>query len=317
MKTMNKPRLSIQAKHYIDLLEEFARDLRYTLDIFKGRLQRYEEIDNYQNKIDLLSSIAYFDNYIFPIIMFRQIEGTVNDEDSDVITLGINGNWGAYEFHHLFEGLDYLSKVYTIRAKLNRDAPEFRLRRGMTRLTIYRKAKLSFYLSLREELHVQKIQFGSPGLVSFEGVGEVIKELRETLDYIVTGVWIKHFLDTFYQIKDRGIRKIEDEARKADANARRAEADARRVEADLRAIEARSKIKTVIRQIRQEGQNLNQRDLSGLERIDTLADLGIRLEADGLANINSYEDQLINSISVLHRLSYEKQKLKIDTSERS
>lgn len=218
--------------------------------------------------------------------------------------------WDAYEFRQLFEGIDFLSKAYTIRYKLERPSPDFRLRRGMTRSQVYRKANLGYYLSTTEELRVRQIQFASPGLVSFEGIGETIKEVRETFDYVITGVWVKHFIDTVYQIRDIEVRKAEEEARRADALARKAEAEARRAEADLRAIEARSRIKAAVRQLRQEDRPVTNREGIGLEKLNELANLGIRLEADGLANLHSYEDGVINSISMLHRLSYEQQKLK-------
>lgn len=300
-----------QAEAYLRQIEQLAQEIDYARHEFGIRLERYRKDINPQTRIDLQSSVAHFEKYILPFAVAQRVEEVPPIEGAQTLTLGINGYWGAYEFRQLFEGIDYLSKVYTIRAKMSRPSPDFRLRRGMTRIPVYRKAKLSYYLSTREELRVRQIQFSSPGLVSFEGVGEVIKELRETLDYVITGVWVKHFLDTVYQIRDREIRKAEDEARRADAMARKAEAEARRAEADLRAIEARSKMKMAIRQLRQENRPVSNREGLGLEKLNEIADLGIRLEADGLANLYVFEDSVINAISVLHRLSYEQQKLKV------
>ncbi len=303
-----------QAETYLHELERLAQEIDYAHREFGIRLDRYRKDVNPQTRIDLQSSIAHFEKYILSFAVAQRVEEAPPIEDPETLTLGIYGYWGAYEFRQLFEGIDYLSKVYTIRAKLARPSPDFRLRRGMTRLPIYRKARLGYYLSTREELRVRQIQFASPGLVSFGGVGEVIKELRETLDYVITGVWVRHFLDTVYQIRDREIRKTEDEARRAEAMARKAEAEARRAEADLRTIEARSKIKIAIRQLRQENRPVSNREGLGLENLNEIADLGVRLEADGLANLDVFEDSVMNAISVLHRLSYEQQKLKVSVA---
>lgn len=300
-----------QAESYLRQLEQLAQETDYARHEFGIRLDSYRRDENPQTRIDLQSSIAHFEKYILPFAVTQRIEEVPPIEDAQTLTLGIDGYWGAYEFRQLFEGIDYLSEVYTVRFKLEKASPDFRLRRGMTRVPIYRKAKLSYYLSTREELRVRRIQFASPGLVSFDGIGEVIKELRETLDYVITGVWVRHFLDTVYQIRDREVRRVEDEARRADALARKAESEARRAEADLRTIEARSRIKAAIRQMRQEDRPVSYREGVGIGKLEQLADTGIRLEADGLANLYGYEDQVINAISMLHRLSYEQQKLKV------
>lgn len=300
-----------QAESYLRQLERLAQEIDYARQEFGINLDRFRKEPTPQTRIDLQSSIAHFEKYILPFSVAQRVEEAPPIEDAQTLTLGIDGHWGAYEFRQLFEGVDYLNKVYTIRAKLARPSPDFRLRRGMTRIPIYRKARLGYYLSTREELRVKQIQFASPGLVSFDGVGDVIKEIRETFDYIIAGVWVKHFLDAVYQIRDRDIRKAEDEARRADAMARKAEAEARRAEADLRMIEARSRIKTTIRQLQQEDRPVSNREGLGLEKLNEIATLGIRLEADGLANLYVFEDSVINAISVLHRLSYEQQKLKV------
>jgi hypothetical protein len=48
----------------------------------------------------------------------------------------------------------------------------------------------------------------------------------------------------------------------------------------------------------------------GLRKIDELADTAIKLEANGLAELSIVEGSIVHSLSVLHRLSYEDQKIK-------
>ncbi len=199
---------------------------------------------------------------------------------------------------------------------MQRASPDFRLQYGMTRAPIYRKARLGYYLSTREELRVRQIRFSSPGLVSFEGIGEVIKELRETLDYILTGVWVRNFLNIYYEVRSRELRKAENDARLSEANARSAEARAREAEANVRYLEARSRIKMAISQSIQDNKPRSSVEIIGISRIDGIANIGIQLEAQNLANQFAFEDAAIDAISRLNRLSYEQQKLQLGTERR-
>jgi hypothetical protein len=213
------------AEAYLQQLERLTHGIEYARDEFSNRLKRYRQDDNPQTRIDLQSAVAHFEKYILPFVVAQQVEERPLIEGPETLTLEIDGYWGVYEFRQMFEGIDYLNKLFTIRFKLERDSPDFRLRRGITRSPVYRRAQLYYYLSPREELRVRQIQFASPGLVSFEGTGDVVKELRETIDYAITLAWLKRFIDTFWQIRDKEGRRAETEARRAEAEARKAEAE--------------------------------------------------------------------------------------------
>lgn len=303
---MNGDISTSRAKAYLQQLEQLLDELIYARDQFDNRLRHYEPA-NPRARIDLQSSIAHFEKYILPFMVARQNQDTQPIENAETLTLGIDGYWGAYEFHQMFDGVDYLSKLSTIRAKLEDRSPDFRLPRGMTRSPVYRKANLSYYLSTREELRVQRIQFSSPGLVSFEGVGDVIKEIRENFDYVITGEWVKRLLRNYYDIRqDRDIRRVESSVRLAELNAQKAEAL-------LREIEAKSKLKAAIRRTRLDVENgrlpSTEQMHRGLVIVSRDSDLIIRLDADRLADISKVEDSYMHSISQLHRLSYEQGKV--------
>lgn len=311
-------KLSIeQAKIYFQQLDRLLQEIQYTRHQFEDRFWRYLQEDNPQNRIDFQSSIAHFEKYILPFAVAQRIEEASYTEGAEILTLGIDGHWGAYEFRQMFEGIDYLNKIYTIREKLERASPDFRLREGITRAPIYRKAQISHYLSPREELRVRQIEFASPGLVSFEGAGDVLKELRKTFDYIITGAWIKRAIDTYHQIKAkeaREARKKENEARIAEAKARIAEANSREYDAKIRQLEAISKIKMTTRQLHDQINSFmisqSEQMSDGLKQLELLADTAIKMEANSLAHLPVVEDEIVYALSVLYRLSYESQKIK-------
>ena len=278
---------------------------------FKKRFERYCEEITPQSRVDLQSSMAFFEQYLLPLIIAQRAPQVPLVEKVEVLTIVVDGRWGAYEFRQLFHGLDYLNKVYTIRYKLERDSPDFRLGRGMTRSPVYHRARLYYYLAPHEELRVRQIRFASPGLVSFEGIGDVMKELREFLDYIITAEWMKRFIDNYYWIRDKELRSAERQARLAEAGVRIAEANAQRREAVYREIEANSKIRKAIRETRQRESGLRLEQIEpGLRKLEEISGVAIRLEVDKLARLDIVEDSIMQSVSELYRLGSEQQKIK-------
>ncbi len=283
-----------QAEHYLELFERFMESMHYAYTEFRERLERYQHEQTPRTNVDLQSSVAHFEKIVLPLIISRSTETEVFIEDSDMLAFGIDGYWRAYEFRQFFHSIDYLSKIYTIRGKLERESPDLRLRRGMTRSPVYQQARLYYYLSPREELQVRQIEFSSPGLVNFEGIGEVIKEVRELVDYVVTFKWFKGILDTYDQLTY---------GRKVD-----------RAKSKLEYAETQSKLKQVVRQMREREsrealENLEQYH-QALNKLNEIADLMIELDKKGLARLPVVEQTFMRSMSMLHRLGYEEQKVK-------
>jgi hypothetical protein len=292
---MEKDRFLInRARDYLELFERFIDGLHYAYEALRVHLKGYESRQDPQTTVDLQSSVAHFERFVLPLISSQEAEERPYAEDSGVLTLGVDGYWRAYEFRQFFDSVDYLHKLCTIRHKLERRAPDLRLRRGMTRSVVYRRARLYYYLSPREELQVRQIRFSSPGLVNFEGVGEVLKEVRELVDYIITFKWFKGIIDT-YDYLAYG-RKVE------------------REKSRLEYAQTKSKLKEVVRQLRQrESQDALEhieQYHQALERLNQIADLMIELDKKGLAHLPTVERTFMRSVSMLHRLGYEDKKVK-------
>lgn len=164
----------------------------------------------------------------------------------------------------------------------------------MTRSVVYRQARLYYYLSPREELQVNQIKFSSPGLVNFEGVGEVVKEVRELVDYIIAFKWFKGIIDT-YDYFAYGRKVAREKSR-------------------LEHAETRSKLKQVVRQMQdrevQDTIDSLEQYHQALGKLNQIADLMIELDKKGLARLPVVEQTFMRSVSMLHRLGYEQQKVK-------
>lgn len=279
-----------QAEAYLRELDRLSEEIRLTREVFANRLERYRTAPEPIARIELLGLIAYFERYIAPLAKFRYIEDSPSNEGAERLDINIDREWRAFEFNQLFHSVDYLSKILVIQAKLRAESPDLRLRHGMTRSPVYRYARLYYYLSPNEELKVRQIEFASPGLVSFEGLGEVIKELRELLDYIISGNWAKRIADTYHQL--------------------RYERPVQQSEAKLRQAVAESKLKLVVAKMKEQENTLALDRLEdyrqGLDKLNQIADLAIELEKKGLANLPVVEDTLVHSISIINRLGHEK-----------
>lgn len=300
-----------QAEEYLHQLEQLEQGIEYARRELGTRLHQYRVNPTPQARIDLQSSIAYFDKYLLPFALSQQIEETAPTEPSGFLTLGIDGNWGAYEFRQMFNGLDYLNKVYTMRAKLGDRHPDFRIQSGMTRFYVYRDARLHYYLELQEELRVRRIEYASPGLVNVEGLDGIIKEIRETLDYVVTATWLKGFVKNFWEIRgffNRAEREAEQAKRLAELRAGTAKANAETVEALYRQIQAASRIKRALRRTQESIGQRNEHDEHGFVILDRAGDTIARLDALGLADSIIVEDSFVTAISQLEGL-HEKKKI--------
>jgi hypothetical protein len=210
---------------------------------------------------------------------------------SQRLTLAINRDWRTYEFDHLFRGVDYLNKLYVIREKLRRDAPELRMNREMTRTNVYSRALLYYYLSPHEELQVHSIQFSSPGSISLEGLAKVVAELRETLHYLFTFQFVKGFLDLYDHI---------------------------RYERPAQRAEQRIRLKEILRRELHHERTAALNDMEEyrqfLAKMNEIAELATILESKGLANGQIIEETVMRQMSLLHRLGFDQEKVNIGTT---
>jgi hypothetical protein len=276
-----------EAENYLNQLEQLAEEIEYARREFRNRLERYQRETTPQTRVDLQSSIAHFQKHIRPVAIQQRVSERRFIGPSDTLEIGIDQEWQAYEFRQLFHGLDYLHKVYALRTKLSRESPDLRLSREMTRSQVFRYALLYYYFAPHEELQVRSIQFSSPGSISVEGLGDAIRELKELFHYIVTFQFVKGFVDLYDHFKyDRPIERTE----------------------------KRMKLKELIRREQSQERRFALEELGEykefLEKMNGIADLAIELDKKGLARGVLVEEAAIKSIAMLHRLSFDEQKVK-------
>ncbi|MEW6621237.1 MAG: hypothetical protein AB1422_18225 [bacterium] len=159
--------------------------------------------------------------------------------------------------------------------------------REMTRSQVYRYALLYYYLAPYEELRVKSVQFASPGSISLEGLGDAIRELKDLFHYIVTFQFVKDFVDLYDHFKyDRPIERAE----------------------------KRMKLKELVRREQSQERSFAMQELGEykefLEKMNQIADLTIELDKKGLARGVLVEEIAIKSISMLHRLGFDEQKIR-------
>jgi hypothetical protein len=281
--------LSLQeAERYLNQLDSLAAEIEHARQSFRNRLEIYRQAPNPQTEVDLQSSIAYFEKHIRPVIVEQQVTERRFSEPYDTLVVGIDQEWQAYEFRQLFQGLDYLNKVYVIRTKLIKQVPELRLHREMTRSEIYRYSLLYYYLSPHEELRVKSVQFASPGSINLEGLGDVIREVRELFHYIITFQFVKGFFDLYDYFK---------------------------YQRPITQAERRMRLKELVQQEQSQDRKFANEQLEDyrqfLKKMNEIADLVAQLDKKGLARGSIVEETLMNSMSLLHRLGFEKRKVKI------
>jgi hypothetical protein len=281
--------LSIQeAEGYLRQLEELSREIDYARNELANRIGAFRQRKDVESQVDLQSSIAYFEKTIRPVIA-RQVspERRFTDPFSNLV-LAIDDEWQAYEFRQLFQGVDYLNKLFVIRYKLTKDSPDLRLSRGDTHSRISRYSLLYYYLSSYEELHVRSVQYASPGSINLEGIAPAIKEVKDLLSYIFTFQFVKGFVDLYDHFKyDRQIDRTEKRIRLKDL-IRREQTQDRKFAAD----------------------NLDEYK-NFLSKMNEIADLTVQLESKGLAKSVTVEETVMNSISLLSRLGFDEQKVKL------
>lgn len=91
-----------QAQHYLELFARFMDSLHYAYDEFREHLERYQHEQDPRTTVDLQSSVAHFERFVLPLISTQQAEVKPLIEDSGMLTLGVDGNWRAYEFRQFF-----------------------------------------------------------------------------------------------------------------------------------------------------------------------------------------------------------------------
>ncbi len=306
---MNNNLLTSQAEAYLQQLDQIAEEIFYSREQFREHLNVFQRKQDFQSRIDLQGSIAHFEKYLLPLLIQTRQDYEITDiQEQDVFSIGIDGDWKAYEFRQLFNSIDYFNKVYVMQTKLQRNTPDVRLRQGRTRSYIYREARLYYYLSIREELRVQRVQFASPGYINFEGDKAALEKVKDTVQYAITQGWVKMLVDNFFSALNEQLSMW-----KAESKARQVEAILRETKAREQ-IEAHSNLKKAIamtrNQLEKQAPHLLEQASPGLANFDSIADAGIQFEQNKLVSLPVFERNTVNQIGHLNRVGYEQEKVK-------
>jgi len=267
----------------------------------------------------LLSSVALFEKYFSPLIEdYKQYSHIDEKVEKNIYILNIERHWRAYEFKELFNSIDYYHKIYTLKQKLLHNIPEYQP--YDTRYFYYRYALLHHYLFFREELTVKKIEYASPGSINFEGLGEVIRELRETVDWIISAKWIENIIINFSLIKDKEYRRLLSEKKYMKLKADYESEKNRLLEEEIRTLKNKNEIakysflKQAVLKTKEELKTTNpvefEKNEKYLNRIENISDLGIELEYKKIASLPEYEDKVISNAKNLNRLGFKNKKIR-------
>jgi len=320
---MENEKLIYQAKKYISLLHDLSGELDYSKHRLESNLEKYmSNLDN-KSKIDLLSSIAFFEKYFSPLIHdFKSKEYSIIQDEIryDEFKLIIDRNWRAYEFKQLFNGVDYFHKIYSLERKLLKNIPSSKSYR--TRDFYYRYSLLHYYMSLREELSVTKIQYASLGNINFQGIGDVIRATKEVVDWIITGEWIKKLINNFDIVKDKrrretikeiGINKDQLELEQIKNSILEERLSRLKTKEE---IEHFSLLREAILRTRKEIEKCGyspesyEKFLQGINKFEEINGIGIQLEYKKIASLIQYEQQVIVNMRNLNRLGVDNNKVR-------
>lgn len=287
---MARNKISIEnTLHNLKNLDEMLEELNYLRGEIASRLTEYKtNPHNIENRIALQSHTSYYERFIQPAFGMSNAPIKEYSESLGQLKFFIDKNWQAYEFHQFFQAVDIINKLYVFKFKLQKETKDLNIYQPMVRLKQSYDSGLYYYLNSREEIYVTSISFSSPGDINFEGLGEVVKEVRELLHYVVTFQWVKGIVDTFDQLKyDKPIERSEKR---------------------LRLRQAVNKEEQYL-----QTQNIDRLDTAIMvsKKMIELSKVVEELDKRGLADGEQLEETLIRSIDVINKLSLEKEKLAI------
>lgn len=136
-----------------------------------GRLHPDDPI-RIEAELSIAGLILLYETYARPTTSFiAQTKETPKEltskTDVPKIAFAVDGDWVTHELSRFLGALNYLHNVFTLNGKLKDKNIGYRLERPVTRLNVYRDAKLFYYLERNEELRIAQIHIASPGLVEF------------------------------------------------------------------------------------------------------------------------------------------------------
>lgn len=289
---MRDENITRAAEAYLCEMDDFLHEMHNVYSKLRKHYEHFREHPNVDTRIDLQSSIAFFEKHVRPVIVERKARERVFTYDSDLLEFRLSDRWRAYEFRQLFESVDYLNKIFVLKGKLAVKAPDVRIARRMTRCDVYRLAKVYYYLAPHEELRIRRVRLASPGMISFEGIAETIREVRELIEYIITFQFVRKFCDMYdYFAYERQIKK-EEYKRKLRALIQQEQSEERKIA--IEEAEDYQKFLKIVKGVVDEIEELDRR---------------------GLVEGDIAERRFIQSMLKLHRMGFDERKITLSSGE--
>ncbi|MCB9826671.1 hypothetical protein H6804_00120 [Candidatus Nomurabacteria bacterium] len=291
-----------RAEKYIQLIETRVIELDELRKLIKDTLNEYRNNPSYLNQVRLSGLIAHFER--FELLKFAHVLEKEYEQSSEKLTIFIDKDWKAFEFDKIFKSVDFLNKLYTIQRKLQ--SGESRINTGETRKYIYDNAKLYHYLAPFEEIRVTKIEYASPGLIDFNGADKIIGKIASFIEKTITFEFVKKIVDNYDYFKYRRPLQIQNDQAELRQAIRKTETEV--IEEETRKLKLQADLDEVKYQAQKRKLERQKEVFAEFLEISELID---KLDERRIAKKEILENQLIQTISSLHNLGFETEKIKL------
>lgn len=182
---MNKEKpIESKAKQLLRNLDQRIEELRIVGQQLSNNLEEFGKYRSLENEYKLEASVLLADSIKRRIAVRDEYSNFY--EGRDKFKVFIQGDWGSHEFSRVFESFN---KIYQL--VFFEEVVIERLRKSEERLDtrrdVYEGAKLHYFITNRESLQVNKINYNSPGDIEFlTKVAEHAPELIKNTLLIIT-----------------------------------------------------------------------------------------------------------------------------------
>lgn len=182
---MNKEKpIESKANQLLSSLDQRIEELRIVRQQLSDNLEEFGRYRSLENEYKLEASVLLADSIKRRIAVRDEYSNFY--EGRDKFKVFIQGDWGSHEFSRVFESFN---KIYQL--VFFEEVVIERLRRSEERLDtrrdVYNDAKLHYFITNRESLQVNKINYNSPGDIEFlTKIAEHAPELIKNTLLIIT-----------------------------------------------------------------------------------------------------------------------------------
>ncbi|MEW6621236.1 MAG: hypothetical protein AB1422_18220, partial [bacterium] len=94
-----------EAESYLRQLDQFVEEIEYARHEFRSRLDRYQRETTPETRVDLQSSIAYFEKHIRPLVIQQRVPERHFVTPADTLEFGIDESGRDMNFVNSFMAL--------------------------------------------------------------------------------------------------------------------------------------------------------------------------------------------------------------------